>query len=313
MGRDGHRQAPGGTLRAPTLQLHLLVFVWSFTAILGAVISMEAPALVAWRTLIASAAYFLWVRLRRPERLRVPPALAPRLIGIGAILGAHWVCFFAAIALSNVSVGLAGFASTSLFTAVVEPLFERRAPRWGELALGGLVLVGLLLIAGTETVHLAGLLVGLMGALLAAVYSVLNRHVVLAGVPTTTILVYGMPGACLMAVLAMAVVPAFRFEVPARTDWLPLLILALGCTFLAYLWYTNLMRYLTAYASSLALNFEPVYGILLAALFFQEHKSLHPTFYLGTLAIIAANVLHGFLQGREARPVPPGSRGGSRD
>jgi len=289
-----------GGMRAPLVQFHLLVVIWSFTGILGEVISLSSPALVMWRTFLASIAYYLWVRWRRPERMRVTRPVFWVLVRNGMILGAHWLCFFGAIALSNVSVGLAGFAATSLFTAVVEPVLEKRRVRMRELGLGGLVLMGLLLIAGgAESVYRWGLLVALFGALLAAVYTVLNRRMVMSGVPATTILLYGMPGSFLTAVLAILLVPSWEFERPMGSDWWPLLVLALGCTCLAYIWYANLMRYLTAYASNLVMNFEPVYGILLAALFFREHENLPLTFYLGTAAIVAANVLHGWMGRRK--------------
>lgn len=291
-------------MRWVLVQFHLLVLVFSFTGILGEIISVGTPALVFWRTLLASAAYFLWVRWRTPERLRAGHGRRWQIFLNGVVLGVHWICFFGAIALSNVSVGLAGFASTSLFTALAEPISERRRLRASEVGLGVVVLAGLVVLAlgaapggfggfaGDGSRPLLGLLVALVGALLAAVYSVVNRRFLLAGIPSTSILVFGMPGAFVAAAVAIAVVPGFAFEVPAAADWPPLLVLALGCTFLAYIWYTNLMRHLTAYTANMIVNFEPVYGILMASLLFGEHKDLSLTFYLGLGIIVLANILH---------------------
>jgi drug/metabolite transporter (DMT)-like permease len=309
-------------MRWVLLQFHLLVVLFSFTGILGEVITLDAPALVAWRTLLASAVYFLWVWLRTPGRLRAGRGHRGGIFLNGMVLGFHWICFFGAIKVSNVSIGLAGLSTMSLFTALIEAVGERRRPRWPEVALGLVVLGGLLtLMAGTAPgglfslgekagTVLPGLLIALLGAFLAAVFSVVNRGFVLKGIPSTTILVFGMPGSCAAALLLIVAVPIpwFAPEVPARADWLPLLALVLGCTFLAYIWYTNLMRHLTAYTSNMIANLEPVYGTLLAALILHEHEGLTPLFYAGLSTIVLANVLHARLESRRLqrteRPAP---------
>lgn len=285
-------------------QFHLLILLWSFTGILGHIISVTTPSLVVWRTVIASLAFFLWMRWSRPERLRVSRADLPILLRNGALLGLHWLCFFAAIASSNVSVGLAGLASTSLFTALLEPVLEKRRIRAGEVLLGIFVLGGLLLIARVEW-ELArnGLGFALAGALLAVLYSILNKRVVTAGIPSTTNMFYGMLGACALCSTIVAIVPEFSFEMPRTGDWVPLLVLSLGCTFLAYIWYAVLMKDLTPYTTNLAINFEPIYGIILAAFFFREYENLHGTFYLGTAVIVFANVLHAWLGRRRRLPA----------
>lgn len=277
------------------LQLYLLVLLWSLTGILGEVITLSPPALVFWRTAIAGGFFYAFCRLRRPSLLRITRRHFFAASTAGLILGVHWLCFFGAIAVSNVSIGLAGFASTSLFTALLEPLWERRRPDARQVLLALLVGIGILLVAGAKTTvpnpHL-GLLLALAGALLAAIYSLFSKSLVVAQVPGATIMVYQIPAACLAAAIAILVVPDFTFDQPVASDWLPLLTLAIACTFAAYLWYVHLLKSLSVYTMNLAVNFEPIYGIIMAALFFKEYESLGPLFYLGTAAILCANFLH---------------------
>lgn len=277
------------------LQLNLLVLLWSLTGILGEVISLPPPALVFWRTALAGVVFYLFCRLGRPNLLRTSRKHRVLALTSGFILGIHWLCFFGAIAVSNVSIGLAGFAATSLFTALLEPMLARKRPDPNKVFLAVLVALGIVLIAGAKTDapnQILGLLIALVGALLAAIYSLLSKGLVTAAVPGPTIMVYQIPAANLAALLAILVVPSFSFETPQSSDWLPLLVLALACTFGAYLWFARLLQDVTAYTMNLAVNFEPVYGILMAAVFFAEHESLTPLFYLGTATIILANVLH---------------------
>lgn len=279
------------------LQLHLLVFVFATTAVLGKLISLPAAHLVVWRTIFASLVAAAVVLLLGKARLFPPPRVLLQLLGIGAVVGLHWLCFFGAIRLANISICLAGMATISFFTAFTEPLLEKRRVKPLEVFLGMIVLLGILLVAGFERGNLAGLGVALVGAFLAAVFPVLNRR--LAGVgrmDPMMMVTWEMAGACVVCLLMLPVLSGWEgyavlFEWKAL-DWLWLLLLGLFCTVFAQAFHIHLLRHLSAYTANLAGNFEPVYGILAAALLFGEHRQLHPGFYLGAVTILLANLLH---------------------
>lgn len=292
--------------RATLIQVHLLVALLATTAVFGNLLTLSAPALVVWRTGLASigAAFFAALVLRK--KLRLPLGKAAALVGIGMIVGMHWMCFFGAIKLANISICLAGMATISLFTAFTEPLLERRRVRPLEVALGVLVFVGIAVIAGYERAHWPGLAVALLGAVLAAIFPVLNRWQVTHGGHNPMVMVaWEMAGACLACLLGVAI-----FDGPAGyaallrwhgLDWLWLLILAWVCTVFAHGFHIHLLRRLSAYTTNLAFNFEPIYGILFAILIFGEHRQLHPGFFVGTAAILLANILHPVILKRIAR------------
>lgn len=273
-------------------QLHLIVFLLALTGVLGKLIDLPAPSLVAWRTALAALGAAAWISLRG-GRLRPAHRPLAEMIGVGAIIGLHWMCFFGSIRLSNLSVALAAFATTSLFTAFTEPLIERRRLRPFEVMLGLIVLAGLSLVAGSARDHLAGLGVGLAGALLAAIFPVLNRRLVLDRHDPMTMVLWEMLGACAVCLLALPWLVGFA------GGWLPhsgdigwLLVLALLCTVFAHGWHIRLLRSMSAYTTNLAMNFEPIYGMLMAAALFREHQALNLGFYAGAAAIVLANVLH---------------------
>jgi drug/metabolite transporter (DMT)-like permease len=292
------------------LQLHLLVALFATTAIIGHLITISAPALVVWRTGIAAVGAAVLVVAARRHRLRLPGRRIAALLGVGAIVGAHWMCFFGAIQLANISSCLAGMATISFFTAFTEPWLERRRVRPLEVLLGLLVLLGILLVAGFERGQLAGLGVALLGALLAAVFPVLNRRLVCeARLDPLVMVSWEMVGACLICLAVLPIVgggPGAYAEL-ARLQGLDLvwlLCLALVCTVFAAAYHIRLLRHLSAYTANLAMNFEPLYGIIAAALLFAEHRDLHPGFYLGLSAILLANLLHPLILRRLSRSSP---------
>lgn len=286
----------------PLLQYHLLVGVLAFTAVLGRVISIEAPSLVFWRVSIAALGMALFLACCDRSRLRLPPRVALAVLGVGTLVGAHWVCFFWSISLANISIALAGFATISLFTALAEPLIERRGIRSSELLCGGIVIAGILLIAGLQTGYRFGLFIALIGAILASIFPVFNRLLVARGYSPRSLLLYEMTGACLPAVLIIPFITPHHFQFPTADDWLPLLTLALLCTLLAHTWNIFLLGKLTAYTANLTMNFEPVWGILFGALLFHEYHDLHFAFYLGAALIIFANFLDPWLKARVQQP-----------
>lgn len=291
----------------PLVQLHLLVGLYATTAIIGELLSVSAPVLVCWRTALAAVGGFLWVRAIGLKAIWPGARDAAKLIGIGALVGGHWLGFFGAIKLANISICLAGMATISFFTAFTEPLITRRRIRPFEALLGLLVVGGFLLIAGVERAHWPGLGVALAGALLAAAFPVFNQLVVRRGIDARIMVGWEMLGACGLVLLLLPVFDPAGYAAlaaPTALDWLLLLVLAWVCTVFAYALHIHLLRRLSAYVTNLAMNFEPIYGILAATILFGEWRELHPAFYLGVLAILAANLTHPWLD-RKFRAPPP--------
>lgn len=285
------------------LQLHLLIFILAITAVLGRLIGLPAPALVFWRTVFAAMILWIWQRVKK-ERFRSITRPSDRLqaLGTGGILGIHWVLFFGSIQLANVSICLAGMATIAFFTALVEPLLTKSRFRGADLLLGLMIIPGLILIAGSGGNHLLGLLCSCAAALFAAIFSVLNRRFALQGIAPEAITFYEMIGA---ALFCMLIWPFFNFPMsaffPVPQDFVWLLLLAGLCTAFAFSFYVYLLRYFTAFTSNLAASFEPIYGMVLAAVIFGEHHSFSFFFYLGVLTILMANILHMMLQKRNSR------------
>ena len=275
------------------VQLHFLVLLLAATAILGELISIPAVGVVIWRTLFASLGAAAWVLTRR-RSLWPGGQTAGRLLGIGAIVGVHWISFFQAVKMTNISICLAGLAAMPLFTAFTEPLLEKRKVRPFEVLLGLLVLAGIAVVAGAISRNdLAGLGIALFSACLAAVFPVLNRRLVTSGGDPLTMVAWEMAGALMAALVLLPWlgegVSLFAWK---GFDWLWLLLLAFACTVFAHGFHIKLLEHLSAYTMNLAISFEPLYGIIAAAFLFGEYKQLSPMYYAGLVTILLANVIH---------------------
>lgn len=254
------------------LMLHLIVLIWGFTAILGLLISLPALELVFYRTLIASIG--VWALLwfwKKP--IQIPIGQVWKVVGTGCLIALHWILFFWSAKVSTASVCLAGMATTSLWTAFVEPFFNRTKIKWYEVGLGLLVISGLLVIFKFESGYWLGLAMALASAFLAACFSVINGRLTQRHSPYQ-ITFYEMAGACVFSLLFLPIYSLLLNEgAPIQwawegMDWFWLFLLGGVCTVYAFSVSVDLMKRLSVFSINLTVNLEPVYGIVLAVLIF---------------------------------------------
>ena len=289
-------------VRRAYFELHLAVLLFGFTAILGKLITLTALVLVWWRVLFTAVS--LLPLIRTGEALRhIPRTRLLRLFGIGVVIAVHWVTFYGAIKLANASVALVCMATTSLFAAFLEPWLLGTPRRRLEIGLSLLIIPGMVLIVGTlPRAMWWGVVVGLISALLAALFSILNKAIV-DSADTKVITFVEMSAAWLFL---SVVLPAYYFFAPAMAFWpvgndvFYLAVLVLFCTTLAFLLNLRALQHLSAFAATLTINLEPVYGILLAAVLLHEYQELTPAFYLGLLVVLAAVLGYPLLAARRA-------------
>ncbi|HEY9133537.1 MAG TPA: DMT family transporter [Dyella sp.] len=286
-------------------QIHFCVLLWGFTAILGKQITVAALPLVWWRMLLVSGALLLVPRVWRGLKA-MPARLRWAYAGIGAIVSLHWLTFYAAIKLSNASVGATCIALGPVFLAFIEPWIARRRFDPRELLIAVAVVPGVALVVGGVPVDMRlGIVVGAMSALLVAVFGSLNKRLVEHADPLTVTCIELGTGALFLTLLAPLLPhtgPAF--VLPDAHDALLLLLLAFGCTLLPFALALIALRHMSAFETQMVTNLEPVYAIVLAIVLLGEQRQLDGWFYLGVAVILGAVFMHPFLHRSKGKADP---------
>lgn len=294
--------------RADYFKLHFIVFLWGFSGILGKLVAIPAYEMVFYRTLLSALGIGL-VMLFVHEKFLVSAKQFLQLIAIGIIVAVHWVAFFEAARVSNVSVSLVGFATNSLWTAVLEPLFNRSTIKKFELILGLIVILGLYIIFSFDFQYPLGLMLGVLAGFTSALFSIFNSRMV-RRVPAFTISLYEMVGAFIGLALFL---PVYKMTwaiggtldlIPTMMDWVYMVILSGACSVYAYTAAVELMKKVSVFLIQLTLNLEPVYGIIMAVIIFGAEEKMGLNFYLGTMTILGAVVAYPFLRRRYDTRVP---------
>ncbi|MDA8626217.1 DMT family transporter [Flavobacteriaceae bacterium] len=286
------------------LHLHFLVFIAGFTAILGEVISLSSIALVWHRMLIAFVLTFLFL-IYRKYNLRVTLRDFIKFSLAGIIIALHWITFFEAIEQSNISITLAMFSTGAFFASLFEPIFFKRKIRTVEIILGCIVICGVFIILRANINSFTGVLLGVVSALLASLFSVFNGKLVQDNKPFLISFYEFLSGVVFILLYLifsnnlsdLAITSFFSY------DYFYVFILGSICTAYAFIASIHILKFLSPYTLVLTYNLEPVYGILLAIFIFPETEKMQFSFYIGTVIIISTIIINSALKIKNNKKV----------
>ena len=273
------------------IQLHLFVFLAGLTAPIGNLIQLNGLVLVFYRMLLTVIA-LIPIYLLQGSLINVSFKEKMKLMFIGVLIAIHWVCFYGSIKLANVSIALVCISSVGIFTAILEPLINKSKFIWNDIFIGLLSLLGIFFIFQFDIHFRNGIIVGLISALFASIFTIINKRLT-STYSTQTIQTFEMSGGLFFLTLVILVLNAYQhstFIIPTQSDWVWLVILALVCTVLANYLMLNALKKISAFTMNVTLNLEPVYGIIIAVILFDEHKQMGKGFYIG-IVLIGISVL----------------------
>ena len=288
------------------LHLHFLVFIAGFTAILGELITLEAISLVWYRMTIAGVLMLMYLKLKKIN-LCVPKKDLIKFFLAGIVIALHWITFFAAIKVSNISITLAMFSTGAFFASFIEPIFYKRKIIPYEIVFGLIVIAGVFLIMQTELNYILGICLGITSALFSTLFAVLNGKFV-AKYNASVISFYEFISGVLFISIFLWISPnGFHsdFFNLSISDWGYLAILASICTAYAFIASVYVMKYITPYSVVLTYNLEPIYGIVLALILFPKSETMSPLFYVGAALIICTVLLNAIFKHKKNIKIKP--------
>tara|TARA_B100000780_G_scaffold3116_1_gene2596 strand:+ start:1855 stop:2685 length:831 start_codon:yes stop_codon:yes gene_type:complete len=276
-----------------------MVIILGLTGVFGKLISLSAIHLVWYRMGIAFVSIAIFLAFKK-QLFSISKKDFFGLLGVGALVTFHWLCFFESIKVSTVSVAVVCLATSSLFSALIEPFFFKRKFLFYEVIMGVVVVVALAFIMGTETKYFLGYFYGIIAALLATLFTLFNaKYINKVGAAKITMI------EMLSGVIIISCILFFQQDYTvfttkiSVTDLSYLIILGTLCTAMVFVWLTEIMRHITPYSLIMAINLEPVYSIIFALIIFGDNELMSSSFYLGSCVIIGIVFLDGYIKNRQ--------------
>ena len=280
-------------------RLHLIVFLWGFTAILGKLIHVNAQILVFYRMLFAAFFLFVFIRFVKRESLRVSRKLLIQLSIIGGFMAFHWLFFFHSIKVSNVSIALSCLSLSTLFAAILEPIIFKRKIDISEVIMGIVIVICMGMIFKTEFHYKEGIFFGILTALFGTIFSVFNGKIY-GKTSSGNIIFYEIfAGFLILSFFYLVTGQITQLNEISYRDLSLILLLASVFTAFPMLESIKLMKYISPFTLILTVNLEPVYGIILAFFIFGDSEQMSPVFYIASLIMILAIVANGVIKARK--------------
>jgi drug/metabolite transporter (DMT)-like permease len=286
------------------LLLHLIVFIWGFSPVLGRFITADTMQLVWFRILITVAVMYVYIKFTK-QAMGLEKGDLLKLAGTGIIILIHWLTFYGAIKVSNISVTMVAFSTGTLFSAIIEPALFKRRVRPYEVVIGLIIISAIALIFSIEFQFWQGIVLGIIAAFTSSLFGVFNG-LFARRIKPAIISFYELSAALLGLTVFLVVTGNFneRFFMLNNQAILGIVVLSLVCTVYPFITSVNLARYISPYTIVLTVNLETVYGIIWAILFYNENKELKPTFYVGVVIILSAIFLNSWLRALSEKKSP---------
>ena len=279
--------------------LHLMVVILGLTGVFGKLISLDAIQLVWYRMFIAFITLSLFLAYKK-QLFTVILKDFFGILGVGALVTFHWLCFFQSIKVSTISVAVVCLATSSLFSALIEPMFFKRKLLKYEVFMGIVVIAALIFILGAETQYLWGYFYGIMAAFLGTLFTLFNaKYIKKVGAAKITMIEMLAGVLIISCVLLLKQDYTVFTSLISVTDFSYLLILGTLCTAMVFVWMTEIMKHITPYSLIMAINLEPIYSIILALVIFGDSELMSNSFYVGSSVIIGIVFLEGYLKNKQ--------------
>ena len=279
-------------MKPALIKLHIAVFLWGFTGVLGRLIELNEGLLVWYRILITIATLFAIFKYKKSFQ-QISTSLKFKLMRIGVIVAIHWLFFYGSIKYANVSISLICLSSIAFFTAIIEPLVIKRKISLIEITLSIISIIGIVLIFHFDDKYRVGIILGILSAIFSAIFSIYNKKNIVE-TNSQTIMFYELIGGFIFLSLIgpfyLNIFPSVKLA-PSLSDWFWLIILSWVCTVVAMDFSLQALKKVSAFTLNLTVNLEPVYGIILAFIIFKEQNELSGTFYIGFILIIISVAL----------------------
>jgi len=284
-------------------RLHLIVFLWGFTAILGKLIHANAEILVFYRMLFAAICLFVYIRVFRKDSIKVSKKVFFQLAAIGLSMALHWYCFFHSIKISNVSIALSCLSLSTLFASILEPVIFKRKIDISEVIMGVLIVACILLIFKTEFQYKEGIFYGVLCAVFGTIFSVFNGKM-FGKTSSGNIIFYEIfSGWFILMLFYLFSGQIFEINEISYRDLALIGLLASVFTAFPMLESVNLMKYISPFTLILTVNLEPVYGIILAFFIFGESEHMSPVFYIASGVMILAIIVNGLIKAKKQKTL----------
>jgi drug/metabolite transporter (DMT)-like permease len=275
-------------------ELTLATLFISTSGALGKYIAMPPPVIIWWRSILAAFFIYLYCRYKRISlQIHSKNDLFTFFIG-SLFMAGHWISYFYALKLSNVSIGMLSLFTYPVITALLEPFFIKVKFNPIHILLGLIVLLGIFFLVpefDLKSSQVKGILIGVLSAVFYSLRLLIIKKQVVAY--NASMLMYYQ-----LLIISIILIPVLFFmDISGiQTQYPFILILALLTTAIGHTLFVQSLKYFTVSTASIISSTLPIFGIIIAYFFLGEIPSWN-TFF-GGLLILSTVIIESIRSGK---------------
>jgi drug/metabolite transporter (DMT)-like permease len=271
------------------LEINLAMIFVGTSGALGRYVDLPVPVTIASRGILAFVVLFAFCKWKGIS-LYISSKHRGVVLLSGLLMGLHWVTYFYALQWSSVAIGMLSLFTYPVITAFLEPFILKTKFQKIHLVLGFMVLGGIYFLSpdfNLEDSNTAAIGIGVFSAFCYAFRNLILKSKV-AEYHGSTLMVYQT------GTIGFLLLPAFYFidiEI-VLAQWKGILALAMITTAIGHTLFLMTFKHFSITTVSILSSIQPVYGILIGAIFLKEIPELTTIF--GGFMILGSVVIESF-------------------
>jgi drug/metabolite transporter (DMT)-like permease len=280
--------------------LHLVVFIWGWTGILGKLISIHAIPMV-WLRMGITLVFIVMYLIQQKDNLKIDRKSILQLMLVGTLIALHWIFFYYTIQISNVSIAVICLSTSTFFNAILSPLLFKDKTHLYEFIIGLIVVLAIAYIFNFQPGYEYAILLGIISAFFSAAFTTINGKLS-PKYKTSVFSFYELLGGFLFLTPFVFFSSSYQASIVSAqsSDWLWLFVLSSVCTAFPFIATANVLKHIKSFTVILAINLEPVYTIIFAWLIFGDAEKMNIQFYVGTFFILLTLFVNGIIKARRS-------------
>jgi drug/metabolite transporter (DMT)-like permease len=266
--------------------LHVVVFIWGWTGILGKLIAMPVLPMI-WVRMISTVAMLWLFGVIVKKNFLLQQKEIVQLFSTGFLIALHWIFFYQTIKISTVSIAVICLSTSTFFNSILTSIIDKTKPKFYELGISLIVMLAIAYIFNYQPGYELGMIFGVISAFFSAAFTTVNGRIS-KNFDAIVFSVYELLGGVILLSTLLFFFPANFAQLigASASDWWYLFILSLLCTAIPFVASAYVLKHIPSFSVLLAINLEPVYTIILAYLIFGEQEKMNLPFYVGTMVIL---------------------------
>jgi drug/metabolite transporter (DMT)-like permease len=265
------------------IEIFFALLLFSSNGIFVKLLSLGPILIVAYRSVIACIILGLYLSITKKfQKMSTKEILLNSLFGI--LLTAHWITFFYAFKVSTVAIATASLFTFPVFTAILEPIINKKSIKRKDIFLSLLVLSGITIMVpewNIENTGMQGLLWGLTSSIVYVFRNIgLKKH--LSHINSSQVM-FGQTSIASIMLLPVIFQSNFVFE---GIDIPLLLTIGIGVSAFGHTIFAKSIQILSAKTASVIFSSQVFISVLIA--FFVIHEIPNWQTIIGGILILAA-------------------------